>query len=108
MAHPVVFIYLSYSTTLAEHAVHCFRWCPAFGQAGTCLFLSVKIVADIDYQLCSLLGLGFSFLSRNVVIFIKKKGNKVFFWEMETRPLLNWDEGKKTVFVLVHLLTDLV
>ena len=42
MAHPVVFRYLSYSTTLAEHAVHRLRRCPAFGQAGTCFFLSVQ------------------------------------------------------------------
>ena len=41
MAHPVVFIYLSYSTSLAEHAIHRLGWCPAFGRAGTCLFLSV-------------------------------------------------------------------
>ena len=38
MAHPVVFRYVSYSTTLAEHAVHCLRQCLAFGRAGTCLF----------------------------------------------------------------------
>ena len=25
---------------IAENAVHRLRWCPAFGQAGTCLFLS--------------------------------------------------------------------
>ena len=31
MAHPVVFRYLSYSTTLAEHAVHRLRRCTAFG-----------------------------------------------------------------------------
>ena len=43
MAHPVVFRYLSYFTTLAEHAVHCLRRCPAFGRAGTCLFLSVQL-----------------------------------------------------------------
>ena len=43
MAHPVVFRYLSYSTTLAEHAVHRLRRCPAFGRAGTCLFLSVQL-----------------------------------------------------------------
>ena len=42
MAHPVVFGYLSYSTTLAEHAVHRLRRCTAFGWAGTCLFSSVQ------------------------------------------------------------------
>ena len=42
MGLPVVCWYLSYSTTLAEHAVHRLRWCPAFGRAGTCLFLSVQ------------------------------------------------------------------
>ena len=42
MAHPVVFRYLSYSTTFAEHAVHRLRQCPAFGRAGTCLFSSVQ------------------------------------------------------------------
>ena len=41
MAHPVMFRYLSDSTTLAEHAVHRLRRCPAFGRAGTCLFSSV-------------------------------------------------------------------
>ena len=41
MAHPVMFRYLSYSTALAEHAVHRLRQCPAFGQAGARLFLSV-------------------------------------------------------------------
>ena len=38
-AHPVVFRYLSYSTTFAEHAVHRLRWCKTFGWARTCLFL---------------------------------------------------------------------
>ena len=41
MAHPVVFRYLSYSTTFAEHDVHCLWQCQAFGRARTCLFLSV-------------------------------------------------------------------
>ena len=40
MAHPIVFRNLSYFTTLAEHAIHRLRRCPAFGQAGTCLFCS--------------------------------------------------------------------
>ena len=40
--HPVVFKYLSYSTTLAEHAVHRLQRCPAFGRAETCLFSSVQ------------------------------------------------------------------
>ena len=40
MAHPVVFRYLSYSTRLAQHAVHRL---PAFGRAGTCLFSSVQL-----------------------------------------------------------------
>ena len=43
MAHPVVFRYLSYSTTLSEHAVHRLRRCQAFGRAGTCLFPSVQL-----------------------------------------------------------------
>ena len=43
MAHPVVFRYLSYSTTLAEDAVYRLQRCPAFGRAGTCLFLSVNV-----------------------------------------------------------------
>ena len=43
MAHPVMFRYLSYSTTLPEHAVHRLRRCPAFSRAGTCLFLSVQL-----------------------------------------------------------------
>ena len=51
MAHPIMFRYLSYSTTLAKHAVHRLRQCPAFGRAGTCLFLSVQLdgesVSDI-------------------------------------------------------------
>ena len=34
MAHIVVSRYLSYSTTLAEHAFHCLRRCPAFGRQG--------------------------------------------------------------------------
>ena len=38
---PIVFRYLSYSTTLAEHAIHRLLQCPAFGRARTCLFLSV-------------------------------------------------------------------
>ena len=39
IAHPVVFRYLSYSTTFAEYGpVHRLRRCPAFGRAGTCLF----------------------------------------------------------------------
>ena len=42
MAHPVVFRYVSYSTTLAEHAVHRLRQCPDYGRAGTCLFSSVQ------------------------------------------------------------------
>ena len=42
MAHPLVFRYISYSTTLAEYAIHRLRQCPAFGWAGTCLFLSVQ------------------------------------------------------------------
>ena len=46
MAQPVVLRYLSYSTTLAEHAVHRLQRCPAFGRPGTCLFLSVQL----DYQ----------------------------------------------------------
>ena len=40
MAHPVVFRYIS---TLAEHAVHRLRRCPAIGRAGTCFFLSVQL-----------------------------------------------------------------
>ena len=40
MAHPVVFRYLSYSTTLAEHEVHRLRLCLAFCRAGICFFLS--------------------------------------------------------------------
>ena len=43
MAHPIVFRYLSYSTTLSEHADHCIRRCPAFGRAGTYLFSSVQL-----------------------------------------------------------------
>ena len=43
MAHPVVFRYISYSTTFAEHSVHCLRRCLAFGWAGTCLFLSLQL-----------------------------------------------------------------
>ena len=39
MAHPMVFRYLSYSTTLKEHAVHRLRRCPAFRLG---LFLSVQ------------------------------------------------------------------
>ena len=46
MANPVVFKYLSYSTTLAEHAVHRLRRCPAFVRARTCLFLSVNLKRD--------------------------------------------------------------
>ncbi len=42
MAHPIVFRYLSYSTTLAEHAVHRLQRCLAFDQVGTCFFLSVS------------------------------------------------------------------
>ena len=38
-AHPVVFTYLSYFTTFAEHAIHCL----AFGLAGTCWFVSVQL-----------------------------------------------------------------
>ena len=41
MAHPVAFGYSSYSTALAEHAVHCPRRCLAFGRAGTCFFCYV-------------------------------------------------------------------
>ena len=45
MTNPVVFLYLSYSPTFAEHGVHRLRRCPAFGWAATCLFLSVlKII----------------------------------------------------------------
>ena len=36
------FKYLSYSTTIADHAVHRLQLCLAFGQAWTCLFLSVQ------------------------------------------------------------------
>ena len=43
MADPVVLRYLSYSTMLAKHAVHRPWQCPAFGRAGTCLFLSVQL-----------------------------------------------------------------
>ena len=43
MAHPVMFRHISYTTTLAEHAVHRLRQSPAFGRAGTCLFLSVQL-----------------------------------------------------------------
>ena len=43
MAHPIVFRYLSYSTTLSEHAVHYIRRCPAFGRSGTYLFSSVQL-----------------------------------------------------------------
>ena len=43
MSHPVVLIYLSYSTTLAKHAIPCQLRCPTFGQGGTCLFLSVQL-----------------------------------------------------------------
>ena len=43
MSHPVVLRYISYSTMLAEHAVHRLQQCPAFGWAGTCLFLSVQL-----------------------------------------------------------------
>ena len=42
MAPPVVFRNLSYSTTLAELAIIRLWRCPAFGRAGTCLFLSVQ------------------------------------------------------------------
>ena len=35
MPHPVVFKYLSYSTTLSEHAAYRRRRCTAFGRAGT-------------------------------------------------------------------------
>ena len=31
---------------IAEHAVHRLWWCPAFGQAGTYLFLSVTLNSD--------------------------------------------------------------
>ena len=37
-----LFKYLSYSTTLSEHAPHRRLQCPAFGRAGTCLFSSVQ------------------------------------------------------------------
>ena len=33
IAHPIVFRYLSYSTTLTEHGFHRLGRCPAFGQA---------------------------------------------------------------------------
>ena len=39
MAHPVVFRYLFYSTSFAEHAVHPVRRC----RAGTCLFSLVQL-----------------------------------------------------------------
>ena len=42
-AHPIVFRCISYFTTLTEHAVHRLRQCPAFCQAGTCLFSSVQL-----------------------------------------------------------------
>ena len=50
MAHPVVFRYISYSTTLAEHDVHRLRRCPAFGRAKTCLFLSVLVMSITQQQ----------------------------------------------------------
>ena len=40
---PIVFRYLSYSTELAEHAVHHLRRCLAFGQSWTCLFMSLQL-----------------------------------------------------------------
>ena len=43
MAHPVVFKYLTHSTTNAEHVVHRLSRCPAFVRAGKCLFLSVQL-----------------------------------------------------------------
>ena len=43
MTHPVVFRYISYSTTLAEHVVHRLRRCPAFARVGTSLFLSINL-----------------------------------------------------------------
>ena len=45
MTHPVMFRYLSYSITLAEHAAHHLRRCPAFCRDGTCLFLFVQLDA---------------------------------------------------------------
>ena len=42
MAHLVVFRYLSYSTMLAEHAIHRLRRCLAFDRAGTSLFSAVQ------------------------------------------------------------------
>ena len=47
---PVWFRYISYSTTLGEHAVLCLRRCPAFGRAGTCLFLSVNLKGLVTVQ----------------------------------------------------------
>ena len=41
MAHPVVVWYFSYSTTFSELCIHHLWRCPAFGRAGTCLFLSL-------------------------------------------------------------------
>ena len=41
---PLHSVYRSfYSITLAEHAILCQQRCPAFGQAGTCLFLSGQL-----------------------------------------------------------------
>ena len=44
IAHSIVFRHLSYSTMLAEHAVHRLRQCPAFGPPGhvcSCLFSQI-------------------------------------------------------------------
>ena len=49
MAHPVVFRYLSYSTTFAEDDIHCLRRCPNYGRAGTFLFLSVNMKRSVSH-----------------------------------------------------------
>ena len=65
MAHSVVFRYLSYSTTIAEHAVHRLRQCMAFDRAVKCLFSSVKWNDYWVFQHCGHLTMAHSTKSGN-------------------------------------------
>ena len=48
MAHPLGFRYLSYSTTLAEHAVHRLRQCrPSAGLGHVCSRLFNEMMSDL-------------------------------------------------------------
>ena len=112
MAHLIVFRYLSYSTTLAKHAVQCLRRCPAFGRAGTCLFSSVQWiyqwVSDLptwwlhDHGLTNVVAMVKSALGNKTAKYLKECSDHKLYWK-------NTPSQKKYPFlkVLLYILAKL-